>query len=100
MLTFLVERKIPAAFRYEDPANVALHARWAVDTYKKVGAFWLGGVVTDNGMFSLVTAERRADLDEYGRLLDFPEGDMVLRQVIRPLGPFFAQPAGADGGRP
>ena len=92
MLTFLVERRIPAAFRTDDPENVALHARWAVDAYKKVGAFWLGGLVTDNGMFSLVTVEQEADLLQYGRDLGFPEGDMVLRRVIRPLGPFFAQP--------
>jgi len=94
MLTFLVERRIPEAFRPDDPANVAQHARWAVDAYKTVGAFWLGGVVTDNGMFSLVTAEREADLHAYGRLLGFPEGDMVLRRVIRPLGPFFAEVRG------
>jgi hypothetical protein len=91
MLTFLVERKIPEAFRTDDAADVARHARWAVDTYRKVGAFWLGGVVTDDGMFSLVTAEREADLHEYGRLLGFPDGDMTLRRVIRPLGPFLAE---------
>ena len=91
MLTFLVERKIPAAFQPEDPANLARHARWAVDAYKKVGAFWLGGVVTDDGMFSLVTAEQETDLREYGRLLRIPEGDMVLRRVMRPLGPFLAE---------
>lgn len=93
MLTFLVERKIPPAFTHQDPATVAVHARWAVDTYKQVGAFWIGGVVTDNGMFSVVTAEREADLHEYGRRLGFPEGDMVLRRIIRPLGPFFANPS-------
>jgi hypothetical protein len=92
MLTFMVERKIPAAFRYEDPDNVALHARWAVDTYKQVGAFWIGGVITDNGMFSLVTVEQEADIHEYGRVLGFPKDDMVLRRVLRPVGPFFAQP--------
>jgi len=92
MQTYLVERVIPPAFTHEDPAVVALHARWAVDAYKAVGAFWLGGVVTDNGMFSLVTAEQEADLVEYGRSLGIPAGDMVLRRVIRPLGPFFAQP--------
>lgn len=91
MLTFLIERKIPAAFRTDDPANVALHARWAVDAYKAVGAFWLGGVVTDDGMFSLVTAERQEDILQYGRSLGFPEGDTILRRVIRPLGPYFAQ---------
>lgn len=94
MLTFLVERRIPEAFHPEDPANLARHARWAVDTYKKVGAFWLGGVVTDNGMFSLVTAEQDADLHEYGRLLGIPDGDMTLRRVIRPLGPFLAEARG------
>ena len=92
MQTFLIERKIPAAFRTDDPEHIALHARWAVDTYKHVGAFWIGGVVTDNGMFSLVTAEQEEDLHEYGRILGFPADDMVLRRVIRPLGPFFAQP--------
>ena len=94
MLTFMVERKIPPAFRRQDPDNVALHARWAADTYKQVGAFWIGGVITDNGMFSLVAAEQEADIHEYGRILGFPEGDMVLRRVIRPVGPFFAQPRG------
>ena len=93
MITFLVERVVPPTFRHDDPATVALHARWAVDAYKQVGAFWLGGVVTDNGMFSLVTAEQEADLHAYGRTLGIPDGDMVLRRVIRPLGPFFAQPS-------
>lgn len=92
MQTFLIERTIPAAFRTDDPQSVAQHARWAVDTYKRVGAFWLGGVVTDNGMFSLVTAEREEDLHEYGRILGFPVDEMILRRVVRPLGPFFAQP--------
>ncbi|WP_293679711.1 hypothetical protein [uncultured Phenylobacterium sp.] len=94
MLTYLVERKIPAAFRHEDPATFALHARWAADAYRAVGAFWLGGVITDNGMFSLVTAEQEQDLLQYGRSLNFPDGDMVLRRVIRPIGPFSAQPRG------
>ena len=94
MQTFLVQRKIPPDFTYEDPAVVAQHARWAVDAYRRVGAFWLGGVVTDDGMFSLVTAEQEADLHEYGRLLRIPEGDMVLRRVIRPLGPFLAEARG------
>jgi hypothetical protein len=53
MKTFLLERTIPPAFRYEDPAVLAEHSRWAVDAYRKVGAMWLGGVITDQGMFSL-----------------------------------------------
>ena len=91
MKTFLVERTIPPAFRHEDPEIVALHARWAVDAYRKVGAMWLGGVVTDNGMFSLVTAEHEDDLHEYARSLGIAETDMLLRRVIRPLGPFYAK---------
>jgi hypothetical protein len=94
MLTYLIERKIPPAFRHEDPATLALHARWAADAYKAVGAFWLGGVITDSGMFSLVSAEQEADLVQYGRSLGIPDADIVLRRVIRPLGPFSAQPRG------
>lgn len=94
MLTYLVERKIPPAFRHEDPASFALHARWATDAYHEVGAFWLGRVITDNGMFSLVAAEQEEDLLQYGRSLDFADGDMVLRRVIRPIGPFSAGPRG------
>lgn len=90
MLTFLVERTIPPAFRHWEPETVALHARWAVDAYRKVGAFWLGGVVTDNGMFSLVTVEREENLHEYGRSLAIAPEDMTLRRVIRPLGPWYA----------
>lgn len=92
MLTYLVERAIPPAFRTDDPENVALHARWAVDAYRKVGAFWLGGVVTDNGMFSLVTVEREEDLRQYARSLAIEDKEMVLRRVIRPLGPYSARP--------
>ena len=90
MQTFLVERAIPPAFNTDDPENVALHARWAAEAYKKVGAFWLGGAVTDKGMFSLVTVEQEADLHEYGRSLGFDEREMVLRRIIRPLGPWYA----------
>jgi hypothetical protein len=90
MDTFLIERTIPAAFHVEDPDNVALHARWAVDAYRKVGAFWLGGVVTEDRMFSLVTAEDAGDLERYWRSLGIDEEDVVLRRVVRPLGPYFA----------
>jgi len=92
MQTFLVQRVVPPGFRFEDPDNLALHARWAVDTYRKVGACWLGGVITDDGMFSLVAAEREADLHEYGRLLGFDPREMTLRRVLRMNGPSFAQP--------
>jgi hypothetical protein len=92
MMTFLVERTIPPAFRYEDPDNVALHARWAVDAYRQVGAFWLGGVVTDDGMFSLVTVEAQDDLRRYAASLGIADQDIRLRRVIRPLGPYFAGP--------
>ena len=93
MQTFMMQRTIPPRFDTSDPDQVALHARWAVDAYREVGAFWLGGVITDNGMFSLVTAEREDAVHEYGRRLGFPPGDMVLRRVIRANGPFFAQAA-------
>ena len=77
MLTFLVERAVPA--RFDDPDVVALHARWAADAYRKVGAFWLGGVITDDGMFSAVAVEREADLHAYARSLGIPDGEMRLR---------------------
>lgn len=94
MKTFLVERTIPPRFDVGDPDQVALHARWAVDAYREVGAFWLGGVVTDDRMYSLVTAEVETDLQRYCRSLGIAEGDVVLRRVVRPLGPFFAMPRG------
>ena len=89
MLTYLVERNVPATFG--DSEVVALHARWAADAYRKVGAFWLGGVITDNGMFSAVTVEREEDLHEYRRSLGIAEGDMTLRRILRSIGPFHAR---------
>jgi hypothetical protein len=90
MLTYLVERTIPPSFRTEDPETVALHARWAVDAYRKVGAFWLGGVITDNGMFSVVAVEQEDDLRRYARSLGIADQDITLRRVIRPIGPSYA----------
>ena len=94
MKTFLVERTIPPRFDVADPDQVALHARWAVDAYRDVGAVWLGGVVTRDRMFSLVTADEEADLQRYWRSLAIDEGDVALHRVVRPLGPFFAMPRG------
>lgn len=90
MQTFLVERTIPQRFDVTDPDQVALHARWAVDAYRAVGAFWLGGVVTEDRMFSLVTAEEEADLRRYATSLGIADVDVTLRRVVRPLGPYFA----------
>ena len=92
MLTYLVQRAIPPAFRFEDPAILSQHARWALDTYRKVGANWLGGLITDDGMFSLVVTEREQDLHEYTRILGFDEREMVLRRVLQMNGPSFAGP--------
>lgn len=92
MMTFLTQRTTPPNFRFEDSAEVALHCRWAVDAYRKVGAFWLGGVVTDEGMFGLVTAERAEDLRRYQQSLSIADQDFTLRRVLQPLGPYFAAP--------
>ena len=92
MNTFLIERAVPAAFRYEEAAEVARHCRWASDAYRSVGAMWLGGVVTDQGMFGLATAESEADLERYRSALGIAESDMTVRRVLRALGPFLAAP--------
>lgn len=94
MLTYLVDRAIPPTFAHDDPAVLARHARWALDAYRQVDACWLGGVITEDRMYSLVSAQRGEDLAAYGRLLGIPDGDMVLRRVIRPLGPFLAEARG------
>jgi hypothetical protein len=94
MKTFLVERTIPPRFDVADPDQVALHARWAVDAYQAVGAFWLGGVVTEDRMYSLVTAEGEANLQTYRRSLRIADVDMAVHRVVRPLGPFFAMSRG------
>jgi hypothetical protein len=93
METYLVERTVPPTFRFEDPATLALHARWATDAYRKVGAFWLGGVITDSGMFSLVAVEQADDLVRYAGSLGIAEQDFTLRRVLRQIGPSFAKAA-------
>jgi hypothetical protein len=93
MQTYLVERTIPPSFRFEDPDTLALHARWAADAYRKVGAFWLGGVITDNGMFSLVAVEQADDLARYARSLGIAQSDISLRRVLAPIGPSLARTA-------
>ena len=90
MHTYLMERTIPPLFDTADPDQVALHARWATDAYREVGAFWLGGVVTEDRMFSLVTAETEGDLHRYCHALGIADQDVTLRRVLRPLGPYFA----------
>jgi hypothetical protein len=92
MHSFLIERTIPPAFDIADPAAVALHCRWAVDAYREVGAMWLGGVVTDDNMVSLVVAEEEADLRRYWASLGIGEDEVRLRRVLRPIGPAYAQP--------
>jgi len=90
MHTFMLERTIPLRFDVADAGQVAMHARWAVDAYREVGAFWLGGVVTEDRMFSLVVAEDESDLQRYCRSLSIDDREVTVRRVVRPLGPFFA----------
>ena len=90
MQTYLVERTVPPAFRFEDPDVLARHARRAADAYRRVGAFWLGGVITDDGMFSLAAVEQRDELVRYARSLGIAEQDLTLRRVLRQIGPSFA----------
>ncbi len=90
MRTFLLERTIPPAFRWQDPAVLAEHCRWATEGYMTVGAMWLGGVITDAGMFSLVTARSEADIRDYWRSLGIAEDQARLRTVLGTVGPFHA----------
>jgi len=100
MQTFLVERTIPPRFDVADPDMVALHARWAVDAYHQVGAVWLGGVVTEDRMYSLVTTEAAEDIVRYRRSLGIADKDALVRRVVRPLGPYFALDRGDPRYRP
>jgi hypothetical protein len=95
---FIVERTIPPAFKVEDAAVVARHARWAVDAYREVGAVWLGGVVTEERMFSVVVCETEDDLRRYQARLGIADADIAIRRVVRPIGPYLAEPAGASSG--
>lgn len=90
MPTFLLERVVPATFDFNDPDTLARHCRRATDGYLAIGASWLGGVITDQGMFSLVAARSGDDLRRYARGLGVADDEMRLRQVLRPLGPFMA----------
>jgi hypothetical protein len=90
MPSFLIERTLPPQFDVADPDQVALHARWALDAYGEVRATWLGGVVTEDAMFSLVVAEDAADLQRYRRSLGIDDQDMRVRRIVRPIGPFLA----------
>jgi hypothetical protein len=92
MDTFLVERTRPPHLRPDDPADVAMHCRWAADAYRQAGAFWLGGVVLEDRMLSLAAAEQADDLRAYARTLGIPDDDMSLRRVVRFLGPSLAGP--------
>ena len=92
MITFLIERAVPPGFRFEDPETLARHCRWATDAYRAVGAMWLGGVVTERGMFGLATAESADDLERYRTSLGIAPEDLQLRRVLAAVGPFLAAP--------
>jgi hypothetical protein len=92
MDTFLVERTLPPVFQPQDPADVARHCRWAADAYRQVGGFWLGGVVAEDRMFSLVAAERIEDLQRYCQIMGIADRDVALRRVVQVLGPSLAGP--------
>lgn len=90
MQTFLIERVVPPSLQAYDPAVLALHCRWAADAYRAVGAFWLGGVITDDGMFALVSVEDEADLRTYWRSIGVADDEVKVRRVLAPTGPFLA----------
>ena len=90
MLTFILDRPIPQRYDVTDPAQVALHCRWAVDAYAEAGVVWFGGAATEDRMFSLIAADDAEAPRRYCRSLGVD--DAVLRRVVQPLGPTFALP--------
>lgn len=91
MPTYLVERVVPPAFDIEDPADVALHSRWAADAYQKAGIVWLGGVATDRGnMFSVVVADGVDNITRYCAALGIAAADLKVSEVKAMLGPHVA----------
>lgn len=96
METFLIERVVPPTFAYDDPEQLARHCRLAADAYRRMGCFWLGGVITNDGMYSLATAESEADLRTYWRSIGVADNEIKIRKVLQPLGPFLATPRPAS----
>ena len=100
MNTFLVERTIPPAFHSRGPRRRSrMHARWAVGCLpRRPSAFWLGGVVTEDRMCSLVTAEAADDLAPLPAVSCgiADAGHRSCAAWCGPIGPYFA---GADGDR-
>lgn len=92
METLLVERVVPPSFAYDEPEQLARQCRLAADAYRKTGCFGLGGVITDDGMYSLVSAESETDLRTYWRSIGVADHEIRLRKVLQPLGPFLATP--------
>jgi hypothetical protein len=91
MPTFLLERVIPLAFNINDPDQVALHSRWALDAYQAAGISWLGGVATDGGkMFGLVVADNADAVHSYCKSIGVGTDDYKLSGVVTSIGPHMA----------
>lgn len=95
MIKVLTERKIPPGFDTDDAAQVARHARIAVDAMAATGRpiHWICTYVAGDSLFGLTVFEDEAAIADFQRAAGIGGQKITVRRVTRIIEPACAAPA-------
>jgi hypothetical protein len=83
---------VPPGFDTNDDAQLAQHARYAVDAFARIGgAHWVTSYIADGTIFSIVIFPTEADVERFRVAAGIADQTSVLRRITRTFDASFAK---------
>ncbi len=85
MIKVLMERAIPPGFDTTDDAQVAQHARYAVDGFAALAGkgAWIQTYITDDKLFGVAVFESEADIAVYRARVGTSGQQVIIHRIHR-----------------
>lgn len=92
MIKVMTQRPIPPGFDTRDDAQVAQHARYAVDAMAALGGrmHWLCTYISEDCLFGVVVFESEEDLAVFQKNAGISDQKIIIHRITRTIDASFA----------
>jgi hypothetical protein len=92
MIKVMTQRAIPPGFNTRDDAQVARHARYAVDAMASLRGrmHWVCTYITEDSLFGVIVLESEEDLAAFQKNAGMSGQNIVVHRITRTIDASFA----------